>query len=375
MLYNNKEISKLGLGLMRLPMLDKEVDIEKTKEMVDLLIENGFTYFDTAYGYHDQKSEIVAKKVLVERYPRESFQLTTKLPAWFGAKNEAEAQQMFYTSLERTGVEYFDFFLLHNLGGKRTRLFDDYHIWDFLTEQKKLGKIKKLGFSMHDTADALETILQAHSDVDFVQLQINYADWNNVTIQSKKCYEVARKYGKEIIIMEPIRGGLLANPPKEVAEILKAADKDQSFASWALRYAASLDGIITVLSGMSNIEQVTENISFMKDFKPLTESEKNTIQKAQEAMAKIPSIPCTSCYYCVKDCPCAIPIPDMLGSMNKKLIYNDIPSAKGSYAFFSNLNGVKASACIKCGLCESVCPQKISIISELETIVKELEAN
>ncbi len=373
MIYNNKEIPKLGLGLMRLPMINGEVDVEKTTEMVDILMQNGFTYFDTAYGYHEQKSEGIAKKVLVDRYPRESFQLATKLPAWAGAKNEEEAKSMFYTSMERAGVDYFDFFLLHNLGGKRTRLFDDFHIWDFLAEQKALGKIKKLGFSMHDTADALEKVLSKHSDVDFVQLQINYADWENSTIQSKKCYEVARKYEKEIIIMEPIRGGLLANPPKQVFDILNEGNVSQSCASWALRYAASLDGVITVLSGMSDIEQVKENISFMKDFKPLSDDEQKIIAKAQEAMAQIPSIPCTNCQYCVKDCPCAIPIPDMLGAMNKKLIYNDLTAARGSYAFFSKLSNVKASACVKCGLCESVCPQKILIISELEKIVEDLE--
>ncbi len=372
MIYNNSEIAKLGLGLMRLPMLDNEVDIEKTKEMVDILMKNGFTYFDTAYGYHNQKSECVAKKVLVERYPRDSFQLTTKLPAWMGAKTEQEAKQMFYTSMERAGVDYFDFFLLHNLGSTRTKTFDDFHIWDFLAEQKSLGKIKKLGFSMHDSADALEKILEKHPEMDFVQLQINYADWNDATIQSKRCYEVARKYGKEIIIMEPIRGGLLANPPQKVKDVLQQADAKQSFASWALRFAASLDGVITVLSGMSNIEQVQENISFMKDFKSLSSDEQNTIKKAQKVLATIPRIPCTNCKYCVKDCPSNIEISEMFGAMNKKLIYDDLASAKGTYAFLKTLGGSPVD-CIKCGLCESVCPQKIGIINELETIVEELE--
>ncbi len=372
MIYNGKEIPKLGLGLMRLPLVDGEVDIEQTKDMVDELIKNGFTYFDTAYGYHNQKSEGIAKKVLVERYPRESFQLATKLPAWFGAKSESEAKQMFYTSMERAGVEYFDFFLLHNLGSTRTKTFEDFHIWDFLAEQKALGKIKKLGFSIHDSADALEKVLDKHPDMDFVQLQINYADWNDSIIQSKRCYDIARKYHKEVIIMEPVRGGLLANPPQKVKDILLQANKDQSFASWAIRFCASLEGVITVLSGMSNIEQVKENISFMKDFQPLSADEQQTIKSAQELFEHITRIPCTNCKYCVKDCPSNIEISEMFGAMNKKLIYDDVASAKGTYNFLKSLGGAPAD-CIKCGLCESVCPQKISIIKELEVIVEELE--
>ncbi len=372
MIYNGKEIPKLGLGLMRLPMLEGEVDINKTIEMVDFLMDNGFTYFDTAYGYHNQKSECIAKTVLVDRYPRECFQLATKLPAWFGAKTEDEAKQMFYTSMQRAGVDYFDFFLLHNLGSTRTKIFDDFHIWDFLYEQKSLGKIKKLGFSLHDSANALEKILEKHNDVDFVQLQINYADWNDQTIQSRKCYDVARKYGKEVIIMEPVRGGLLANPPKTVADILTQANIEQSLASWALRYTASLDGVMTVLSGMSNIEQVKENVSLMKDFKPLNDGEISTILKAQEVLANIPRIPCTNCKYCVKDCPSNIEISEMFGAMNKKLMYDDLSSAKGTYNFLKSIGGSPVD-CIKCGLCESVCPQKIEIINELEKIVSELE--
>ncbi len=374
MLYNGQEIKKLGFGLMRLPLLsDGEIDIEQVKTMVDMFMEKGFTYFDTAYGYHSQKSESAAKIALVDRYPRESFQIATKLPAWAGPKNEEEAKEMFYTSLERCGVSYFDFYLLHNLGSKRTQVFEDYNIWQFLLERKAEGKIKKLGFSIHDNADALEKVLEKHhEDVDFVQLQINYADWENTTIQSRKCYEVAKKYGKEIIVMEPIRGGSLASPPKEVGEVLKAENPNYSFASWALRYAASLDGIITVLSGMSNIEQMKDNLNTFDNFTPLNEKENNAIKKAQEILDSIPYIPCTNCKYCTKDCPMNIEIADMLNAMNVKIIYDDIKGAKLMYKF-ADAKGGSASECIACGLCEGVCPQSIAIIDELSKIASTLQ--
>ena len=254
MAYLGESIRKLGFGLMRLPMLGEEVDLEQTKQMVDLFMEAGFTYFDTAYGYLGGKSEKAVKTALVERYPRESFQLATKLPAWAGPKTAEEAKQMFYTSLERTGAGYFDFYLLHNLGNERTKFFDEWKIWDFVADLKKQGLIKHIGFSMHDSADALEAQLQAHPETEFVQLQINYADWDNDSVQSRKCYEVARKYGKSVIIMEPVKGGYLASLPEKVAEPLHRLAPEVSDSSWAIRYAASLDGLITVLSGMSTVE-------------------------------------------------------------------------------------------------------------------------
>ncbi len=373
MVYEGKEIGKLGFGMMRLPMIDNEIDIEHVKKMVDVFLENGFTYFDTAYGYHNQKSEGAVKKALVDRYPRESYQLATKLPAWAGAKSADEAKNMFYTSLERTGVEYFDYYLLHNLGSKRTQIFEDFGIWDFLSEQKALGKIKKLGFSIHDTADVLEGVLAKHSDkVDFVQLQINYADWEDLMVQSRKCYEVARKYGKDVIVMEPVRGGTLANPPKAVADLLKEANADVSLVSWALRFVASLDGIGTILSGMSNLDQIKENIDIMRNVAPLNEKEQEIIRKVQELIKSTPSIPCTNCQYCVKECPMNIEIHDMLGAMNRVLIYDDLKSGRTSYSFAQNKGG-SASDCIKCGACEAVCPQTIKITEELERIAEELE--
>ena len=371
--YLGESIPKLGFGLMRLPMQGDEVDIEQTKQMVDMFMQAGFNYFDTAYGYIGGRSEKAIGEALVKRYPRESFLLTTKLPAWAAGSAE-EARQMLETSLERTGAGYFDFYLLHNLGEQRTHFFDDYGIWDFLKAKKAEGVIRHLGFSFHDKADKLDAILAAHPDVDFVQLQINYIDWESSTIESRKCYEVARRYGKPVIIMEPVKGGNLANPRAEVADVFRAANPDASPSSWAIRYAASLDGIITVLSGMSNIAQMADNISYMKEFKPLTADERKVIDRARELLDAIPTVPCTACEYCMKGCPKHIAIPGSFQSFNMYKVYGNLESAKGNYNW--NTNGHKlarASECVKCGKCEAVCPQHIRIREELANAAAVLE--
>ena len=372
MAYLGENIPKLGFGLMRLPMIGEEVDIEQTKTMVDMFMEKGFTYFDTAYGYLNGKSECAVKEALVKRYPRESYQLATKLPAWAGAKNAEEARQMFYTSLERTGAGYFDFYLLHNLGDTRTQSFYDYDIWGFVQELKEKGLVKHVGFSMHDTADKLDEILTKHPEMEFVQLQINYADWESPTVQSRKCYEVARKHNKPVIIMEPVKGGNLANLPESVAKVFTDADPSVTQSSWAIRYCASLDGLVTVLSGMSNIEQMEDNLKTMENFRPLNADEKKVVEAAQAALAAIPNVPCTSCKYCVKDCPMQINIPGAFNAMNTYLVYNNLPGAKGGYGFATRAGG-KASECIECGQCEAACPQHIKIIDELKRVVETLE--
>ncbi len=369
MSYLGEDIKKLGFGLMRLPQKDGKIDIEQTKEMVDHFLDAGFTYFDTAWAY--QGSEDAIRQALVERYPRESFKLATKNAAWINCKTREEAIAQFDTSLKQTGAGYFDFYLLHNLGESRTKSFDDFDMWSWIKEKKEEGKIKHMGFSFHSTPEELEDILEKHPEMEFVQLQINYADWDNPAVQSRACYEVARKHGKPVIIMEPVKGGMLANPPEPVQEVLKKANDNLSFASWAIKFAANLDGVITVLSGMSNLEQMDDNISFMKDFKKLSDEEKKTIDKAQEILKTIPLIPCTSCNYCAKVCPMKIGISGSFTAMNYLTLYKDKAAAKHQEEWLVGGHGLKsAKECIKCGRCEKVCPQHLEIRKLLEKVSK-----
>ena len=365
MAYLGEEIKKLGFGLMRLPMNGEDIDLEQTKKMVDLFMEKGFTYFDTAYVYGEGQSEYAARDALVKRYPRESFQLATKLPAWDKTKTAEEVKQYFYTSLERTEAGYFDYYLLHNLGGERTEIFENLGLWDFVKELKAKGLIRHFGFSFHDNSSALDKLLTAHPEAEFVQLQINYADWEHPEIESRKCYEVARRHNKPVIIMEPVKGGTLASLPDSAVDVLKSLDKNASVASWAIRFAASLDGVITVLSGMSNIEQMEDNLSFMENFKRLSNNELEAIEKVRNIIDSIPQVACTSCKYCVKDCPQNIPINKILGVLNGYDKYNNFEGAKARYNRAANGCG-KASDCIDCKNCESVCPQHIKITEHLK---------
>jgi len=370
--YLGENIPKLGFGLMRLPMINKVIDVEQTKKMVDLFLESGFTYFDTAYGYNEGKSEETAKAAIIDRYPREKFFLATKLPAWANTKTADDAKNMFWTSLMRTGAEYFDFYLLHNIGATRTKSFDDFGIWDYALELKAKGLIHHIGFSFHDKAELLDEVLTKHPEMEFVQLQINYADWNSGTVQSRLCHEIARKHNKPIVIMEPVKGGMLASPAPPVKAVFDEAATGLSYSSWAIRFAASLEGVITVLSGMSSLEQMKDNVSYMKDFVPLNDSDLKVIEKAQKAFSEVPSIPCTACEYCLPGCPNNIVIHKILEMLNREMVYNDPVAAKFGYNWESKFGG-KGSDCTECGKCEEVCPQQIDIIDLLKEATAKYE--
>ncbi len=366
-----KNTPKLGFGFMRLPHLpDGSFDMEQVKKMVDIFMERGFTYFDTAYVYTGCEAAI--KEALVDRYPRESFTIATKLCAFMECKDEASAKQQFYTSLERTGAGYFDYYMLHSLEEDNYFLYDDYGLWDFVKERRDEGLIKNWGFSFHSDAKRLDELLTLHPDVDFVQLQINYADWESPTIQSGACYEVARKHGVPVIIMEPVKGGLLAKPPARVQEMFSSYDPNSSFASWAIRFTASLEGILTILSGMSSIEQVEDNTTFMQNIIPLNDDEQEIIKKARGIIAGQKTIPCTSCGYCKGGCPMNIDIPTIFTIQNQYIQYENEEHSKRRYRA-RTANGGKASDCIRCMQCENACPQQLPVVSLLEDAAYALE--
>ncbi len=362
--YTGKEKLKLGFGLMRLPRLeDGSIDVPQVSEMVDLFMEAGGTYFDTAFAY--QGSEEAIRKALVERYPRDSYTLASKLiiqPASTISVEEAKQETM--TSLERSGAGYFDYYLVHAIQRGNWQKYEEYGIWDYVKELKEKGLIKHYGFSFHADPELLIELLERHPDAEFVQLQINYADWENPGVASRRNWEICKQYGKPVTVMEPVKGGILADPIDTVKEILKAADPDASYASWALRFVASKDNMLAVLSGMSSLEQMKDNLSFMKDFKPLTEEEEKVIAKAQEALDNDKSIPCTACHYCTKGCPMNIPIPEIFNVENRKKGSPEF-RVKREYTIVTADKG-KASDCIQCGQCEAACPQHLPIISLLE---------
>ena len=363
---------KLGFGLMRLPKNgDGSIDIPQVCQMADRFLAAGGTYFDTAYVYDNGQSEAAFRAAVADRHPRDAYTVATKLNAFMQCHDAKSARQQLFTSLERTGAGYFDYYLLHAIQRANFHLYEEYGIWDFVAEQKARGLIKHWGFSFHADPELLETLLNQHPEAEFVQLQINYADWENPGVAARRNWEICRAHGKPVIVMEPVKGGILADPIPTARAILDAAGGPLSYAGWALKYAASLEGIFTVLSGMSSLEQMEDNLRCMKDFTPLTEAEREVIKKVQTALDQDQSIPCTSCRYCTKGCPMNIPIPDIFTVANRRKGSPEFRTVR-EYNIVTQDKG-KADACVRCGQCESVCPQQLPVISLLADCARMID--
>ena len=359
-----KEIFKLGFGLMRLPRLadGETIDVEQTARMADAFLAAGGTYFDTAYAYPG--SEEAIRKALVERVPRDKYTLASKLIAFGPDMTEEKAKQEIHTTLERTGAGYIDYYLLHALQRANIDNYENWGLWDYVKGLKEQGLIKHWGFSFHADPELLEEILAKHPDAEFVQLQINYADWENPGVASRKNLEICRAYGKPVVIMEPVKGGILADPIPEVKAVFDKEDSGISYSGWALRFVAGLEGIRVVLSGMSSFEQMEDNLKSLDGFTKMTEHEEAVIKEAQKALDGDQSIPCTACHYCTKGCPMNIPIPEIFTVENRKKGSPEFRT-KREYTIVTTGRG-KASDCIQCGQCEAACPQHLPIISLLE---------
>lgn len=367
------KLPKLGFGLMRLPLKDGAIDMGRVCDMVDAYMKNGMNYFDTAYVYHGGMSEVAAKEAIVDRYPRESFYLATKLPAWEVHSFE-DRDRIFDIQCERTGVEYFDFYLLHSVedGGNYDK-YVEYDCFNWGIEKKKQGKIKHFGLSFHGTPALLEKIVTEHPEIEFVQIQLNYVDWDNPIVHSGKLYEILRNHNIPMIVMEPVKGGMLAKMEENLEAVFKEENAEASIASWAFRFVGSLDGVATILSGMSTEEQMQDNINTFTNFKKFTDREQAAVDTVVKKMLDMPLIQCTSCRYCVDGCPSGILIPDVFRALNTKRMYpvNDYRP----HFFYNGLVGRsgRAGDCIGCGQCESVCPQHLPIIELLKEASEKLD--
>ena len=359
------KMPKLGFGLMRLPEKDGVIDHERVCTMVDKYMAAGMNYFDTAYVYHGGKSEVEAREALVKRYPRESFMLATKLPAW-EIREPEDIDRIFNEQLERAGVDYFDFYLLHSIEeGLNYDTYAKYDCFSWGQKMKEAGKVKHFGFSFHGSPELLEMVLDAHPEIEFVQIQFNYLDRNNTVVRSQRLYDILHSRNIPIIVMEPVKGGTLAGMAPEIEAKLKSRQPEKSIASWALRFVGSQPGIMTILSGMSSEEQMEDNIKTFTNFEPIAEDELVLIDEVTDELLKIPQIGCTACRYCCDGCPMSISIPDVFRTVNTLRNEPNSWMARNFYATLTKTHG-KASDCIACGQCESVCPQHLEIIELLK---------
>lgn len=368
---NPENMSKLGFGMMRLPLKDEVIDIEQVKEMVDRYIDRGFNYFDTAYVYHGGKSEEAIREAIVNRYPRESFIIADKLPVW-AMQGKEDRDRIFNEQLERLGTDYIDMYLLHSVEDSHIENYEKFDCFNWAVQKKEEGKIRHFGFSYHGTPEMLEKILDRHPEVEFVQIQLNYADWNNPVVQSGKLYDILTSRNIPIIVMEPVKGGTLASLDDELADRLTAADPNRSIASWALRFVGSLPGVMTILSGMSAEGQMEDNLNTFADFKPLDEKEHDTVIEVRDIMLNRPTVPCTACSYCTDGCPEQIDIPTIFKALNARRLYPNDNRPNSAYKNATKERG-KASDCIACGQCESVCPQHLNIIELIAEAAEKFE--
>lgn len=362
-------MKNFGFGCMRLPMKDGEVDYEEFSRMVDTFLKEGFCYFDTARGYLDGKSEIALRECLAKRYPRDRYLLTNKLTTTFFNKEE-DIRPFFESQLEACGVEYFDYYLMHAQNAEFYKKYKACRAYEIAQELKAEGKVRHVGISFHDKASVLDMILTEHPEIEVVQIQFNYVDYEDAGIESRLCYEVCRKHQKPVIVMEPVKGGNLIHLPEKAGAVLEKL-QGGSYASYAIRFAASFEGMMMVLSGMSNMEQLLDNISFMKDFQPLSEKEFKAIDKVRLIFKEQDLIPCTACQYCVAGCPKHISIPDLFACMNGKKNFQDWNA--GWYYMVHTQGKGRASDCVECGKCEKACPQHLEIRRLLKEVAAEFD--